>query len=152
MLHYIFKSLGEKKNLVFNLFMWYLFLILVYLYFTRIPLKQKTYCLYCLWCCCVCSSSQKQMLHLDASRVAAWIYARQAVSVSPPCRFCIVVDCNDSQTHLLLIYVSSHMSEGQMIFYTCLPKKTKKKRWWCAWKMLSHLVINFYAVIFSMFV
>lgn len=141
--------------------MLYLLLILVYLYFTRIPLKQKTYCLYCLWRCCVCSGSQKQMLHLDASRVAAvtcdhtvWIYSRRAVSVSPPCWFCIVVDCNESQTHLLPIYVSSHMSEeGQMIFFLYMSAKKKiathlpsemMYSWWCAWKMPSHLVMLWY--------
>lgn len=83
-----------------------------------------------VWCCCVCCGSQKEMLHLDASCVAAvtcdrtvWIYSRQAVSVSPPCWFCIFVDCSERQMHLLPIYVSSHMSEGQMICYTCLPKR-----------------------------
>lgn len=129
MLHYIFKSL-RKRNLVFNLFMWYSLLILVYPYLNRIPLKQKNYCLYCFCCCCFCSGSQKQTLHLDASCVAAchlWLYSLNLFQSSSVCiATLLILHCcwlqwklNFSTPHL---YFFTHEWGADIFLYNACQK------------------------------
>lgn len=61
-----------------------------------------------------------------------------------------------------LCFFTHEWGADDFFIHFCQKNKTKQKNatylpsdimysWWCAWKMLSHLVINFYAVICSMF-